>query len=86
MLFLWQYLTAALPTMNHLQHWSLDRARQKQQAAILENEGISWYVRALWQLRSMEGFRYSDKEWLCVLAKAFTLPVSSYTWPWGAET
>lgn len=47
MLLLWHCLTAALPTMNCLQHWSLDTARQKQQAAILENEGISRQVRAL---------------------------------------
>lgn len=46
MLLLWHCLTAALPTVNCL-HVFMDRARQKQQAAILENEGISWQVRAL---------------------------------------
>lgn len=46
MLLLWHCLTAALPTVNCL-HVFTDRARQKQQAAILENEGFSWQVRAL---------------------------------------
>lgn len=76
----------ALPTMNCLQHWSLDRARQKQQAAILENEGISRQVRALATQIHGGHLLHWQKVIDCALAKAFTLPVSSYTWPWGAES
>lgn len=45
MLLLWHCLTATLTTVNCL-HVFMNRARQKQEAAILENEGIS-FVRAL---------------------------------------
>lgn len=46
MLLLWHCLTAALPTVNCL-HVFMDRARQKQLTAVLENEGFSWQVRTV---------------------------------------
>lgn len=62
MLLLWHCLTAALPTVNPLLV-SMDRARQKQQAGILEKEGIlSPSKLEHWQVRSMEGICYTDKK------------------------
>lgn len=89
MLLLWHCLTAALPTVNCL-HVFMDRVRQKQQAAILENESFSWQVRAQAKDQSSDPWRafvtLTRSDWLHVLANAFTLPVSSYSRPWGAES